>query len=123
MLNFLNDCVCDDPTISRNRKVNANGTNNNNNNTSINNNINHTTLPSSIEQNASCDIKSTSGRYTFYDRKRFNRISSKCPEFIQNYCMCFFRKIEPIECNGKTGLQNGTPIIPITLDSDVYVLF
>lgn len=124
MLNFLNDCICDDPNVQKNHKVIENVNNNNNNNTSINNNNNNnnhnvTPLPNPNELNGNANrhIKSTN------DRKRFNRITSKCPEFMQNYCMCFFRKIEPIERNSKIELQNGTPIIPIKLDSDVYVPF
>lgn len=129
MLNFFNDCTCDDPNASsKNRKVvdNVNNNNNNNDNSSINNNITHSVTPLSNrkEQNgiANGNIKCTSGQSYIHGRKRFNRITSKCPEFMQNYCMCLFRRIEP-EPDGKIEHQNGTPVIPIIHDSDVYVLF
>lgn len=117
MLNFVNDCIYGDKNIPRNQKIIEN-VNNNNNVNSINNNV----IP--LENNyetISNEFNNSNKTINPNRRHNNNSISRKCPEFMQNYCMCLFRKIEPIDRNSKAELKNGTPIIPVALDSDVYV--
>lgn len=58
----------------------------------------------------------------------------KYPDFFRQYCMCLHSKIEPDDLNtvssladdkyGANGfLLNRTPIIPITVDPNTYVIF
>lgn len=58
--------------------------------------------------------------------KRFFR---KYPQFFQNYCFCLHRKVEPMTSDPVDGFRNGTPlsganttpIIPVSIDPNVYV--
>lgn len=64
------------------------------------------------------------------------RFFRKYPQFFQNYCFCLHSKVEPMTSsdpidgfknsttlNGANNNNNTTPIIPIAIDTNMYVAF
>jgi hypothetical protein len=69
------------------------------------------------------------------DNNVFENLMKKYPDIFQFCCLCLTRKRKTIGCaeklsngqtnegNGETTNENGTPIIPITIPPDMYVVF
>lgn len=120
MINLFHNCLSSDDSASKQQQQDHQQTHID----KINGNV--ASASAATTNGAVIDDETVYKKY--YRTYRFGQLTKKCPDFIQSYrlCMCLYRKVEPGDPNGNGSTSDnlsGTPIIPITVGPDAYVLF
>lgn len=136
MLNVVNTSVCSGDIVNMSNRSASNRTNgsatNNNNVQNFNENLKTENKLNGERHVVFKKPENDATSASSTQRAHFQRFFlQKYPDFLRNYCMCLYRKIEPDDLNdtsdaaadkySNNGYLSRTPIIPITVDPNMYV--